>query len=90
MKLRAQVRRVTGATRHFEARVSKRGESTMVDLPSPSFVEIEPAGKAFSLLYMTPHGECLTDTWHRTLEQAKAQARHEFDIAEDDWKEVEA
>jgi hypothetical protein len=51
-------------------------------------VEIQPADGAFFLLYLDEHGDCLTDTWHQTLEQAKAQARHEFGIGEDDWDDA--
>jgi hypothetical protein len=42
----------------------------------------------FYVLYMDARGECLTDTWHQTLSQAKAQAQHEFEIAEADWQSV--
>jgi hypothetical protein len=53
-----------------------------------AWVEIEPADGAHYLLYFNTSGECLADTWHESAEQAKAQARFEFEIEESDWKEV--
>jgi hypothetical protein len=69
---------------------SKRERSvrTRNCLPAPASVEIQSADGAFFLLYLNEHGECLTDTWHQTLEQAKAQARHEFGIGEDAWESL--
>ncbi len=68
----------------FEDAVVVRGE----ELPKPDWVEIVPADGAFHLLYMTDRGECLTDTWHQTVSQAKAQAHHEFEIVEADWQSI--
>lgn len=86
MRLRARVQRVTGATRHHRAHFEEGEVRKDEEMPAPASVEIQPAEGAFSLLYLDEHGECLTDTWHQTLEQAKAQARHEFGIGEDDWE----
>jgi hypothetical protein len=79
---------VTGATRHHRARIEEGEVRKDEELPPPTAVEIRPADGAFFLLYLDEHGKCLTDTWHQTLEQAKAQARHEFGIREDDWEHV--
>jgi hypothetical protein len=51
-------------------------------------VEIEYRDGGYFLLYFDEAGECFTDTWHPTLEDAKAQARFEFAIQEKDWKEI--
>lgn len=51
-------------------------------------VEIEADDGAYLLLYFDANGNCLTDTWHETVEQAKAQAQFEFEIEEDNWKSV--
>ena len=88
MRLRARVQHVTGATRHHHAHIEEGEVRKDDELPTPAAVEIKPADGAFFLLYLDEHGECQTDTWHQTLEQAKAQARHEFGIEEDDWEHV--
>ena len=85
MRLRAPVRRVTGATKHHRAHLESGEVVRNGELPVPAWVEIQPADGAFYLLYFDEEGECLTDTWHQTLEQAKAQAQHEFEIGEGDW-----
>ena len=88
MRLRARVQRATGATRHHRAHIEEGEVRKDEELPTPTSVEIQPAAGAFFLLGLDENGECLTDTWHQTLEQAKAQATHEFGIGEDDWEEV--
>jgi hypothetical protein len=88
MRLRADVRQVTGATRHYRAHIEGDVVVKNEELPSPAWVEIEPGDGAFYLLYMTPDGDCLTDSWHQTLLDAKEQARFEFGIEEGDWEAV--
>ena len=82
------MQRATGATRHYRAHIEEEGVRKDEELPTPASVEIQPADGAFFLLYLDGHGKCLTDTWHQTLEQAKAQARHEFSIGDDDWEDL--
>ncbi|MBI2374519.1 MAG: hypothetical protein HYV07_11040 [Deltaproteobacteria bacterium] len=88
MRLRARVQRGTGGTRHHRAHIEGEDVHRDEELPTPASVEIQPVDGAFFLLYLDEHGECLTDTWHQTLAQAKAQARHEFGIGEDDWEDL--
>jgi hypothetical protein len=55
-----------------------------------AWVEIEAADGACYLFYFDANGNCLTDTWHETVERAKAQAQFEFETDEGDWKDVDA
>jgi hypothetical protein len=60
-----------------------------VDVTSQiAWVEIEERDGAFYLFYFDSNGNRLTDTWHETVERAKAQARFEFEIEEHDWNDV--
>jgi len=43
----------------------------------------------FYLLRLDPEGQCLADTWHQSLEEAKAQAAFEYEIDESDWSPVQ-
>lgn len=80
MKLRAQVKMVTGNTRHL---VASGGQ-----IAAPAWVEIEPQDGAFYLFYLNANGVTQADTWHQTLEAAKGQALFEFKIGDADWTEV--
>lgn len=85
MRFKARVRRATGNTQH----VIHGAES--IDIKSQiASVEIEPSDGGFLLLYVSRRGECLADTWHESLERAKAQARFELEIEEPDWEDVDA
>jgi hypothetical protein len=88
MRLRARVQRVTGVTRHHRAHIELGEVRKDEELPAPAAVEIRPEDGAYFLLYLNKHGDCLSDTWHQTLEQAKAQAQREFGIVEDDWEDA--
>lgn len=89
MKLRAQVKHITGLTSHYFAHV-EQGELVRDNaVPVPYSVEIEAADGAFYMYYLDSQGMCLTDTWHRTLAEAKSQAMREFEISEGDWESVE-
>ncbi len=82
--LRARVKRITGATRHL---------ANGSEFPPPAFVEIvevNDGGRSagFHLEYFDANGEFMTDTWHPTLPEAKAQATYEFETAEDEWMPI--
>jgi len=71
--------------------VQVAGEIKPLPLPAPKTVElvVEEDGAIF-LLRFDNEGQCVADTWHDTVEAAKAQANFEFGIEEGDWKETEA
>ncbi len=83
MRLRARIRRATGRTEHVVYGHASGGVA-----PQIAWVEIEPADGAFFLFYFDSNGTCLADTWHQTVEQAKAQAQFEFEIEEHDWSDA--
>ena len=85
MILRAKVKRVTGATRHKAI----TGPGRIEAVPTPAYVEIRrrPDGTAF-LLHFNEKAECIADTWHMTVDEAKRQAAMDFAVGENDWTEV--
>jgi hypothetical protein len=89
VQLEANVRRVTGSTAHYWTRVSQNGSHETREVNPPLTVEIEDGEDGFFLLHFNEVGECVADSWHATLEEAKAQAKFEFEIGEDDWAVVE-
>lgn len=59
-------------------------------IPPPSSLKIEPPGEkgdGYLLLRLDPSGTCLADTWHATLEEAKAQAEFEYEVVPSSWVE---
>ncbi len=87
MRLRAQVARATGATRHWVGRPDAPGGEQPVSIPSYVEIEERADGTAF-LFYLGADGKCLADTWHTTVGDAKRQAALEFATTEDDWRDV--
>jgi hypothetical protein len=64
-------------------------ELEVTEIPDPEAVEVVEQDGAVYLLRLDPQGECLADTWHESVETAKAQANFEFGIEDGDWKDVE-
>ena len=85
MKLRAVVGNVTGKTVHLRGeRVADR--IRVSTLAAPTSVEVVEQDGAFYLLRLDDDGECIADTWHETVEAAKARANFEYAIREEDWR----
>lgn len=88
MRLRATVRKVTGNTTHLQG-VRPASDLEVMPVPDPKTVEVVEQEGAVYLLRLDNRGECVADTWHETVEAAKAQANFEFGIEDGDWKDVE-
>jgi hypothetical protein len=80
MELIAQVVSATGRTTHYIG----NGEGLAL-MPLPRWVKIVEADDAFYLLYLDENLVQVTDTWHATLDEAKAQARFAFGTVDSDW-----
>jgi len=86
--LRADVKQVTGRTKHSLGSIIEGVPVPIEAIPQPAWVEIESDPEGFFLLRFNQEGECLADTWHESLEAAKKQAQFEFCIVEKDWKDI--
>lgn len=84
-KLWAKVRYVTGKTMHL---IGAPHPVAVEDakIADPVAVEIVEEEGAFYLLRLNEAGDCIADTWHESLESAKAQAEFEFSVQSGDWK----
>ena len=89
MRIRANVRKLTGACDHRYAHFKDDGR-LVPDGPILGFayVEIYPDNGGWYIDYFDKDGHWLTDGWHETLELAKQQAEFEFEIRKEDWVEV--
>lgn len=90
MKLRAKVVAATGFCDHRVATICNDEVVPTESIPEPALVEItQSEDGTFFLLRLDYNNKCLADTWHPTLQDAKAQAFEEYSIAEGDWHPVE-
>lgn len=53
-----------------------------------SRVEISEEDGGIYLLRFSDSGECVGDTWHLYVAEAKSQARFEYGIPEEGWTEL--
>ena len=81
MRLRATVVRDTG---RYNAHING------TPLPTPAYLIIEPEAEgSVSLFTLDAEDHGLSDTWHRSIDDAKAQAKYAYDVDPDDWTEIE-
>jgi hypothetical protein len=57
-------------------------------LPSPVAARIEPRDRGCALVYLGSAGTVLVQSHHGSVESAKAQARVDLGILDDDWRET--
>jgi hypothetical protein len=89
MRIRAQVKKNMGTTRHRVLRSLPDGSATFEDLPPASWVEIVYEDGDVFLFRYDSTDMCVSDTWHESVEAAKRQAAVEFGITEDKWHVLE-
>lgn len=82
---RASVRKVSNAMNVLSY---MQGEDLARETEAPSYVEVRTSAGGCYLMRMNKAGKCIFDTWHMTLAEAKAQAEHEYAIADADWREL--
>ena len=80
--------RIKGTTIHQVGHFDSLG-IPIVDheIESPRSLAIVIDGGAIYLWRLNDAGECLSDTWHTNVVEAKSQAAFEFEIDENGWKE---
>lgn len=86
MKLKARVRRVTGRTVHSVGSIIDGQPVSVESMPPAYWVELIEEDGHYFMYRLTESGEFAGDTWHETLQAAKAQAKSEYEIQESDWK----
>jgi hypothetical protein len=87
MKLRADVVRRAGKTKHSVGFIEDGEPVPSTLMPLAHCVEIVEDEDGIYLYRYDMNGECVGDTWHMTLDEAKEQAEFEFSIGINDWRE---
>jgi adenosylmethionine-8-amino-7-oxononanoate aminotransferase len=87
MRLRADVKGASGKTRHWVGGIIEGKPVGVRPVRETAWVEISQEGGGFFLFHFDAKGECIADTWHQSLDEAKRQAEFEFGVLEDEWKQ---
>ena len=88
MKLEAEVKTVSGRTKHYVGTVVDGVLKPAYEIGSPDRVEIIEEGDGYFLFGYAGPGPSIFDSFFFTLEEAKRQAKFEFEIDEQDWVEI--
>lgn len=88
MRLRAKVIKSTGNTRHYVAEIVDSKIAGYSTPPIASWVEIVRDNDGFFLFHLDEEAECVADTFHLTLDEAKRQASFEYELSSDGWFDV--
>ncbi|MFC1783582.1 hypothetical protein ACFL02_08355 [Planctomycetota bacterium] len=59
------------------------------EFPRPDYIEIVDQKNSFFAIRYTDDGDFCGDSWHQNLQQAKQQAKFEFELTEDEWETIE-
>lgn len=88
MKLCAKLSSNLSRTKHKVGEIQEDGTVVAEDLPIATQVEIVDEGNGVCLYRYDANGNCVGDTWHLTVDEAKGQAQFEYNINDDDWIEA--
>lgn len=88
MRLRADVRAITGRVTHLQGE-RLTGEISQIPVELPLTLEVIEQDGGVDLLRLDRAGVCVADSWHESIDEAKAQASFEFGVVEADWREVD-
>ncbi|MDE1152779.1 MAG: hypothetical protein PW788_09605 [Micavibrio sp.] len=77
-------------TKHYEGLLSDftNGINTQKKLGPARFLTIEENEDGFFLYRFDDKGNCVGDTWHQSLNEAKEQADYEFEQTLKNWQDV--
>jgi len=77
-------------TKHYRGWPAEltNGVDTSVEIIRPTFLIIKALSDGFFLHYYSSKGDPLSDTWHRSLDDAKHQAEFEFGTFITEWREI--
>ena len=77
-------------TQHFQGvpRAVNGGVETRTALDTPVLLVIEVKTDGVFLFRFSAEGRCVGDTWHKSVDEAKSQAKFEFNELTSVWKVV--
>lgn len=66
------------------------GDDTRQEMGSPAYLVIEANPDGVFLYRYDNNGECVGDTWHMNVDDAKHQAEYEYESLLQEWQDVPA
>jgi len=87
-RLRAVIRESNRKAMHIQGYSAPDGIQIST-MPEPATLEIMEQDGAYYLFRLDECGQCISDTWHMSLVEAKEQAIFEFKLEQGGWKEVD-
>jgi hypothetical protein len=85
MRFLANVRRYTGRTKHYLGSLEDGEPVKEEALPRATTLEIVERDGVYFLTRLSKDGKFAGETAHETLEEAKRQAKYEFEVDNEDW-----
>jgi len=79
-------RTLTASTRHYWLLAD--GPHDVTKLPARLVIDDHGPVQGVFLFRFDDGGTCFADTWHRTVDEAHAQAEREYGVAPSEWSEV--
>ncbi|WP_437751217.1 hypothetical protein [Sorangium sp. So ce1389] len=76
-------------TKHAVGGLVGQVPTAVFQVPPAVWVEIEEVAGGVQLYRYSSEGVCVADTWHLTVDEAKAQAEFEFGIHAPDWSDAD-
>lgn len=89
MKLRAEIKKDLGKTKHSLGHIEDGEPVDIKRLPFAKWLEIVEDKSGVYLYHYIADGECISDTWHLSVNEAMAQAEFEFQIKQTEWCKIE-
>ncbi len=84
-KMLSKVVHPTGITRHNIGQQADSGIEARAEFKPAVALEIWPDQQGFLLIRLDHQQDFAGDTWHASIEEAKAQAFQEFHVGAIDW-----
>jgi hypothetical protein len=85
--MKAKISETSERSKHSLAELRPSGPEAMMAFPAAASLEIVQEVHGYLLIRYDSGGQYCGDTWHQTVEEAKAQAMFEFSVLSDQWNE---
>ncbi len=89
MRIKAYIFRSTEVTKHYKSSIENGKIEANEEVSSPKWIEISEEEDGVYLYHFSSGNNCIADTWHESIEDAKKQAMFEFGVAEEQWSPID-
>ena len=81
---------ISSTVKHFDGLPPEltEGQDTRKEMGAPLFLTIMEMDSGIFLHRFDGEGRCVGDTWHTSVEEARDQARFEYNCDDNTWKSI--